>query len=1014
MTRIFVFPGTVLVCLLLSLALAQPSVAHTPPTADSNFLQTQWTTENGLPQNSVTAIAQTPDGYLWLGTFGGLARFDGLKFTIFNSGKVPALKSDRITALHVGRDGTLWIGTQTGEISYLRGNEFRAFGDAAYDLSNNYIQTIYEDRSGALWVGTYRGDLTRYPAADAARAEYYPLREAPPYNGIRAVSEDTEGHLWICTSFGLSLFREGQIVPQLKLERTDWKHHLLTCRPRPEGGLWLATPSGLSLFQQGKVTPYVNIPPLEIWFAGLAPGKGNALWFSAWRDRVYFLKDGTPKVRQLAAASKFGVRSLFEDREGNLWLGTNGGGLVRLRERRVLMVSSFNGLPNTEINSITESAQGSLWVGTGHGLCTIKNGSANCHSGRLPSGTGEEMGLHIKSLYVDKLGQLWAGAYEHVLQYNNGHVIEHAVKGVGLIQSIGEDHQGRMWLGTLKGLVLFRGGESTQYQQKDGLVNNDVRAILPDHTGALWLGTVGGLSRFKDGVFTNYTTAEGLSNNYVRDIYEDQDGVLWLGTYGGGLNRLQHGCIIPITTRNGLYDDFISRLLVDDQDRFWLLGNRGIFRVSRRELNEVADGQNKTLFCVAYNAADGMTPSEGNGGSQPAGWRARDGRLWFPTIGGVAVIDPRENNPHAPPVFIERVLLEGQPLNLHQPIIIQPGHEQLEIHYTGLSLASPEQMRFKYQMTGLQEDWVDLGQRRAMYFTHLPPGQYVFHVKALSPDGVWSQNEASLTIIVKPPFWRTVWFMALVLLCVAGAGLLIYYWRTAQYRRRAAQQEAFARQLIESQERERQRLAAELHDGLSQSLVIIKRRALVCLDALDDRERAQEQLEEIAEASTQAIDEVKDVIFNLRPRQLDRLGFNSAVSDLLDRVAAVNGWQLTKQLDVENLLSPEAENSLYRIVQEALNNISKHAAASAVRVVASFNHKNQRVELTIIDDGRGFAMPQGKSSFRESGLGLQSILERSRLLNGQAVILSTPGRGTTIRISLPLKEKTLWPSNLKS
>lgn len=1009
MTKGFAFPGTVLVCLLLSFALAQTSAAHTPPIADSHFLQTQWTPENGLPQNSVTALAQTPDGYLWLGTFGGLARFDGLKFTIFNSGKVPGLKSDRITALHVGRDGTLWIGTQTGDIGCLRQGEFQTFSNAAYDLSNNYIQTIYEDRGGALWVGTYRGDLTRYLAADATRVEHYSLREELPYNGIRAVCEDTEGQLWICTSYGLWLLRAGQLTSQFTVKRADWKRHLLNCRPRAEGGLWLATPAGLALFQQGKVTPYVNIPPLEIWFAGLAAGKNNALWFSAWRDRLYFLKDGILKASQLVANSKFSVRALLEDHEGNLWLGTNGGGLIRLRERRVTMISAANQLPDTEITSITESGQGLLWVGTGRGLCQLKHDLASCQPNRLSPGS-EEISLHIKSLYVNKTGELWAGMYERVLQFKagqlNGQPIEHPLKGVGFIQAIAEDRQGHLWLGTLKGLVLFRDGNTVHYQQKDGLVHNDVRAILTDHTGALWLGTVGGLSRFKDGVFTNYTTAEGLSNNYVRDIYEDQDGALWLSTYGGGLNRLQQGRVTSITTRNGLYDDFISRLLVDEQDRFWLLGNHGIFRVSRRELIEVAEGKSKTIFCAAYNAADGMIPSEGNGGSQPAGWRARDGRLWFPTIEGVAVVDSREHNPHAPPVFLERVLLEGQPLSLTQPVIIHPGHEQLEIHYTGLSLGKPEQVRFKYRMAGLQEDWADIGTRRAMYFTHLPPGQYVFQLKALSPDGVGSPNEASLVIIVQPPFWRTAWFITLVLLGIAGASVLAYYRRTAQYRRRAAQQEAFARQLLESQERERQRLAAELHDGLSQSLIIIKRRALASLAAPHDPDRTQEQLEEIAEASTQAIDEVKDIIFDLRPRQLDRLGFSSAVSDLLDRVAAVNGWQLTKELDeLDGLLSPAAENSLYRIVQEALNNISKHAAATSVRVAASLNHKNQRVELIITDNGRGFAVPLAKDKTWKSGLGLPSILERARLLKGHASIQSLPGQGTTIQLSLPLKGK---------
>jgi signal transduction histidine kinase len=493
-----------------------------------------------------------------------------------------------------------------------------------------------------------------------------------------------------------------------------------------------------------------------------------------------------------------------------------------------------------------------------------------------------------------------------------------------------------------------------------------------------------------------------LSNNFVRAIHEDQDGALWLGTYGGGLNRMRNGRITHITTKQGLFDDFISRIVPGDDDTFWLLGNRGIFQVSRRALGEVADGQRQSVTCVVYDAADGMNPSEGQGGFQPAGWRARDGRLYFPTIRGVAVVDPSLASRLAPTVIIERVLLDGAELDFRHPIEIPPGKGNLEIHYTGLSLGKPERVQFRFRLSGLNENWEDVGQRRTAYFPQLQPGRYRFSVKAFSPDGVWSEREAELAFVVRPPFWRTAWFLSLVALALSGLAMTGYRWRVAIFRARVAQQETFARELIASQEQERQRIAAELHDGLGQSLVIIKRRALLCLDASENPERMVEQVEEILEASAHAISEVREVIFDLRPQQLDKLGLTGAVSDLLTRAANVNGWRLTKQLDeVDGLFSKEAENSLFRIVQESVNNASKHAAATHVAVFIT--RQTGWVELAVQDDGRGFAMEAARSGTDRNGFGLRGIAERARFLGGLAMIESAPERGTTVRLRLPLK-----------
>lgn len=981
----------------------------------SSYLTTRWTTENGLPQNSVSAIVQTPDGYLWLGTFGGLARFDGMKFTIFNSGNTPALRSNRITVLHVGRDGVLWIGAETGEITRFHDGAFNFFARIPADATGNKtIRTIYQDRAGSLWVGAEKQGLTRFVGGNPARAEFYDERHGLPPDTVNSVCEDRDGSLWVCATGGLASFQEtpegrGQFTIYLRRDvndKTNLSDHLIRIRLHPEGGFWLLTQNTLGRFFKGNFTPYLNYSHNRDSVAGLSDQANGDLLFSYSQDRIFRIgQAGESAVTEskLDETKSFTVFSLLEDLEGNLWMGTIGDGLIRLRPRRVRMLNSASGLPDTGGGPVLEDFRGDLWIGTMDGICRLSGG--NLTTLLSQAARKQKEGSKIGALYQDRAGNLWIGRDNGLTRHRNGRFTEYPLWGTGFVSAILEDRQGQMWLGTWDGLAQFHDGQVKMYRQSDGLVNNDVKFMLEDRAGALWLGTPLGLSRFQNGAFTNFTTDQGLSNNYVRAIHEDQDGTLWLGTYGGGLNRMRDGRITHITTKHGLLDDFISRILVDDDDHFWLLGNRGVFQVSRRALNEIADGQRQAVTGIVYDATDGMNPSEAQGGFQPAGWRGSDGRFWFPTIRGVAVVDPNLTSRLAPPAIIERVLLDGAELNLRQPIEIPPGKGNLEIHYTGLSLGKPEHVQFSFKLSGLDdESWGNVGGRRTAYFPQLQPGQYTFSVKAFSPDGVWSEREANLHFIVRPPFWRTAWFLALLVMGLAGLMLTGYRWRVALYRARIAQQEAFARQLIETQDHERARIAAELHDGLSQSLVIIKNRALSSLKAPDDHERALEQLREIAEASTHTIDEVREIIYDLHPVQLDRLGLTEAIGEMLGEIAETHGLEISSEFDdINRLLSKDSANNLYRIVQESLNNIIKHAKAEKVAVLLKVHTGS--LALTVKDDGQGFVPAETQNHARRGGFGLTGIVERARLLGGESLIESAPGRGTTVSVTLPLKER---------
>lgn len=428
-------------------------------------------------------------------------------------------------------------------------------------------------------------------------------------------------------------------------------------------------------------------------------------------------------------------------------------------------------------------------------------------------------------------------------------------------------------------------------------------------------------------------------------------------------------------------------------------GNRGVFRASRRELNDFVDGRTASVNCISYGVSDGMKSNETNGGGQPAGWKGRDGSLWFPTIEGVVRIDPDGLNLLPPPVHIEQVLVGKTPADTRRPVEVRPGRGDLEIHYTGLSLAAPEKVRFRYKLEGYDADWVDAGGRRVAYYTNAPPGRYVFRVTAANNDGVWSTEEAAVTVVVVPPFWRTWWFVSCAVAAVACAAFLLYRRRIARVERARRAQEEFSRQLMASQEGERKRIAGELHDSIGQDLLIIKNRAALGLRLLDDPAKAREQIEQIAGTASQSIREVRQIAYNLRPYQLDEIGLTQALEELVERAAGSCPVRLDSSIDyVDDLFPADSAINLYRIVQEGINNVLKHSGASAARVTVRRGAAD--LEVTVEDDGRGFAPEPREDGAARLGLGLVGLSERARMLGGRLVVRSAPGRGTTVRLNI--------------
>lgn len=973
---------------------AQPSRA---------FLLDVWKTDKRLPQSSVTAIIQTSDGYIWIGTFGGLTRFDGINFTVFDAGNTAGLKSNRILALYEDREKNLWIGTERGGLTKYAAGKFVNY--AMKDgLPSDNVASIDEDRDGNIWIGTERG-LTKFAGT---AFETFTKKDGLPDDPVSRIAEAADGALWFGTNAGVVRMKNGQFTT-FTPEDGLAEYFVQDIKFTADGNLWVATNREIARFENNRFVSYkITDDPLGTIIRCLYEDRDGFLWVATDHGLIR-VKDG--KISDYTTnnpLSDKNIMAIAGDREGNLWIGTVSGGLNRLKSANLIVYGAKQGLTSENLVPVTEDAAGDIWTGaTCGGLIKFSAGEFTTYTKRdgLPNDC-------VWSLLADDDGSLWLGTWNGGLtHFSGGRFTTFDVSNSGIsnnvVLALHKTGGGALWIGTGAGLNRFKDGEFTVYRTSDGLVSDDVRFVTEDRAGALWIGTTGGLSRFKDGSFTNLTTADGLAHNFVRDVYEDGDGAVWIGTYGGGLHRLKDGLIKHIGAKDGLFDDVVSRILEDADGNLWMSGNRGIFRVSGRELNDFAAGRVNFVSSVSYDETDGMTSRETNGGGQPAGWKARDGKMWFPTIKGAVVVDPQtvKINETPPPVVVETALANKKNVGNPAKIELSPDNTDLEVRYAGLSFVAPEKVRFKYRLEGYDKDWTEAGTRRTAFYTNIPPGNFRFRVIAANNDGVWNTDGATLEIVVVPPFYRTWWFYALAALAIGFAVYSLYKYRIARLERARAAQEAFSHQLIASQETERRRIAAELHDSLGQNLLIIKNRALIGTSKIANSDAALRQFDEISSTASHAIEEVRAIAHNLHPYQLERLGLTAALESVVEKIADASAIRFSWEIDpVDRLFSPADEINIYRIAQESLNNVVRHSDATEARV--SVKRDGQNLYLRIEDNGRGF-VPHAASgeSKTTSGLGLQGIVERARMLGGSASIESAPDAGTKIFISLAPKNQ---------
>lgn len=950
----------------------------------SEFRHEVWLTENGLPQNSVHSIAQTSDGYLWLGTEEGLGRFDGVKFTIFDKTNTPQFRSNYIRALLADRQGSLWIGTAEGLVRLLNG-EFTLF-TTNEGLPSNTIQAIHEDREGKVWVATttglglfQSGGLTTFTTKDRAIS-----------GSIQALFEAADGALWIATPYGVGRVKDGQFTNYTVRDGLG-SNSIRAIQQDREGRLWFGSLGGLTSFSDGRFTTYTTrdgLPNDRI--VSLHAGREGGLLIGTASGLCRFVNGRFTGVNSRDALSTSTILSLLEDLEGNLWIGTESGGINILKDTKFTTYTVGNGLSNDVIKSIYEDVNGNTWIGTdGGGLNLLKDGKVTVYT------TSDGLSSNVVlALSGDELGNLWAGTPDGLSRFSSGKFTTYtAADGLANndVRSIWTDRRGNLWIGTRGGLTRMKDGVFKTYTEVDGLPNDLIATLYEDAKGTLWVGTFGGLSKLVNEEFTTFTTSDGLSNDAVISLYEDSDSTLWIGTNGGGLNRLKDGKLTSYTTRNGLLDDVVYRILEDARNNLWLSCRKGIFHIGKKELDDFDQGKISSIAPVAYGTADGMMTRECSGGGDPAGWKTRDGKLWFPTIKGVAMIDPERIriNSQPPPVVIEQIRIDEHSIAPSDHLELPPGTTRFDLYYTAPSFVAPEQVRFKYKLEGFDKDWIDSGTRRIAYYTNLRPGAYTFRVIAGNNDGIWNETGAAFGFYLKPYFYQTYWFYAVLLLALALLGWLLFQQRVRGMRAR------FGAVLAE-----RNRIAREIHDNLAQEMSGISVQLEVVARTMPpDAGAARTQLDRARQQVRHGIAEARRYIWDLRSTALENDDLPAALSETARRLTNETGIQA--QVEVNGTFRPLdrlIEDNLLRIGQEAINNAVRHAEAQRISVNLVFDAR--RVQLSIRDDGHGFDTQVAGNG--HTHFGLIGMRERAERIGGTLSIHSTSESGTEVVAEVPI------------
>jgi ligand-binding sensor domain-containing protein len=762
---------------------ARPAEALDTARALTQYQNDRWQTEQGLPQSTVQALAQTRDGHLWVGTMGGLARFDGIRFTVFDARTVPELGLGSILSLMEDAEGNLWIGRAGAAVIYKDGHFQIAFGEAV--TAGTSVWAFCQAKDGAVWAATNNG-LVRW---DKGATRVFRKADGLPTDRLRSVAFDRDGVLWIGTTGGGLVSYVGGRFETLRTGSGFPHAEIRSVVPDPQGGIWAATAGGgLARVLNGRVTTYTmadGLPSNQL--SALALDAQGTLWIGTWGTGLCRMRDGRfSSLSSAGGLSADQVWSLLADREGSLWIGSWVDGLSRLRDRRFLVFGVPEGLSHDNTRAVLSTRDGAMWVATA-------GGGVNRIEGARVTTLRKEDGLpsdQVSSLCEDRDGSLWIGTYTSGLaRLKRGRItafgVEHGLQSPD-VRAIYQDRAGTIWAATMSGLARFN-GRGFVAVVAEGVSLERIISMLEDRSGTMWFGTAEhGLVRLRDGVFRVLTTNDGLASNRIMALHEDRRGSLWIGTAGVGIARLRDDRLVSIRPSDGLWDGFAETILEDRVGNLWMTCNRGFFRVAQNELDEFAEGHLARVTSVGYGATDTLRNTSFAGGQAPSGAVDSQGRLWLPSYRGLVVVDP-SNVPASsgpPAVRVEEITANGMSQGRSQRVLLPPGAGNLTVRYTAVTLLNADRIQFRWRLEGLSGDWVDAGTQREAFYPNLPHGSYRFQVAATVDGRVWSENSVPFEITVEPFVYQTIWFGLLVVMCGAGGVTAHLHWRLRLHRRR--------------------------------------------------------------------------------------------------------------------------------------------------------------------------------------------------------------------------------------
>jgi signal transduction histidine kinase/ligand-binding sensor domain-containing protein len=987
-----------MLCAGITLA-SGPARALDPSLDVSQYAHTAWKIRDGFTKDVINAIAQTPDGYLWLGTDSGLYRFDGVRAVPWQPSAGPQLPGGRITSLLVARDGTLWIATLKGLASW-KDARLRRYPE----LDGAFLGPLVEAREGTIWVGTFQPG--RLCSVQAGNVKCY--GEGSFGLGAVGLYEDRKGNLWVSAATGL--WRWDFVHP----EHYSVPGELNNVIEGESGELLLATSDGLKQLVGGRVRSYA-LPGItgKVRPQRFLRSSDGSLWIASQQGLLHVHRGRTDRFGAADGLSGDNAFRAFEDREGNVWVTTTNG-LDRFREYVFPTISVNQGLATSDALAVQATSDGAVWISTTNGVNRWLNGRVTVYgrqsaTGQVARGLAQRsddgLSSSPRSLGLDDQNRLWVATRDGTFYFNAGRFIPVQGASGDNIWSIASDGHGKMWVnnGTV-GLFYFTPGEAakpipwTRFGQK----GFGAQAVLPDRSnGGVWLGFWdSGVAYFKNGqVRVSYTVANGLGNGRVSDLRFGSRGNLWAGTEGG-LSRIRDGRVLTLTSKNGLPCDTVLWSVEDDDHSVWLYMPCGLVRIPRSELDAWVNDPNRKVQATTFDAFDGVRNLDAFSGYGPRVTKTPDGKIWFVTHDGVSVIDPRHlpTNKLPPPIHIEKITADDKPVEISTGLHLPTGVRHLDIDYTALSLVVPEKVRFRVKLEGEDSDWRELLNVRRVEYSNLPPKHYRFRVLACNNSGVWNEEGAALDFVIPPAWYQTTWFRAVLV-----AAFLSLLWGLYQLRLRQLAREFNA--ALEARVTERTRIARELHDSLLQGFQGLMFRLQAVRDMLPGRaSEAIEALDIALERGDKAIMEGRDTVSDLHESIMGDSDIVQALTALGKELAEQSGNGGVPRVHVllegkPRDLNPMLRDEIYRIGREALRNAFRHARAQEIE--AQVTYSDSEFLLHFRDDGVGIDPKVASRGARAGHWGLPGMRERAQSFGGKLEVWSEAGAGTEIKLAVP-------------